>query len=113
MEFIKAIRAIAIRASKALSDDGKISLIESAGFLLEISKVIEAFNGISDIPNELLNMSDDDFHSLRSSVYTALSEFGTPHEVSVRSDAVIMWLKQTLDAVKIIKYPPPSAIEVK
>ncbi|WP_156345991.1 hypothetical protein [Verrucomicrobium spinosum] len=55
-EFLDALSALAVRTFNSLSDDGRISVFEGAGYLADLKTVATAISGAPQIPGELLKL---------------------------------------------------------
>ena len=103
-EFIDALASVSARIIHSLSDDGRVSTVELAGFIKEFSVVKAGLIGASDIPFELTDLTLDESKALRSRVVTKLTELGVTGPLQEVTNIILEWLYDTAVAASRIKY---------
>lgn len=108
-ELIAAIATIAKRILKGLANDGKVSPLEALGFWSDRKAITAGFSGVSAVPAELWDLTDEEIDTLRRDIYVALTDIGIDSPTSSLVDASLVWITQTGNFVKLILQPPPKA----
>lgn len=94
---------LAAQVEAALSDDGKIGLIEGAKIALSISgSAFDAFQGIADIPTELTTLDPEDVELLGDIVFPQFAGFPEFHQEMV--SASIGVAREVANLVQLIRH---------
>lgn len=111
-ELLSAASSLVLRTIRNLADDGRISLIEGAGYLAEIGHVKDAINGIKQAPSELADLSEEELEALREQIRATLIEAGVTHRTADITERCILWIRDTVNLALFIKNAPPTALPV-
>lgn len=99
--------AVAILRGRDIAADGKVGIFELFSLAKEWPVFKEALVGISDVPKELLDLTDDEASQVGEQVAAMMVELGLPHRsgditkelVNLAAEAVGVWQR-------IINLPP-------
>ncbi|WP_009964868.1 hypothetical protein [Verrucomicrobium spinosum] len=109
-EFLDALSALAVRTFNSLSDDGRISVFEGAGYLADLKTVATAISGAPQIPGELLKADEEAHAYLRAQIKVGLAKVGVTHRIQDITEAILTWIVDTLQTVAFIRTAPPTAL---
>lgn len=111
-ELIAGIAAIGLRTFAGLKD-GKLSTLEKLGYIGDIREVMAAIDGITDIPKELLDISDEDYRVVENDVRAALLKAGFKHRTGDLTAKIMRWVRFTVVTIVDIIAMPPAALPVE
>ena len=110
-ELVRALSTVAVRLIDDLKD-GKISIAEGIGFLSDFGVIREGVQGISEIPGELADLSDEEREVLLADIRAALSTVGLSHRTTDAAEKILRWAYSTVRTLVDIRTAPPSAIAI-
>lgn len=108
-ELIRALGTVAVRLIDDLKD-GRISLAEGVGFLSEFGIIREGVQGITDVPAELADLTDEERETLLADISAALTGAGLSHRIADAAEKILRWAHGTVRTFVDIKQAPPSAL---
>ena len=118
-----AIVAVLLRWKDSMKD-GKLSLLEKAAFLTEYTTIQRALDRISDVPQELLNISPEELPAITADVTNILDAWGISarnqdatalivSRVPVFIDIIQALIGEVRELSKEIDALPPSALRAE
>lgn len=91
----------------ALSDDGKIGVVEGAKIALAVSgTAVNAFKGIKEVPAELVLITANDIEILGGILFPAFAEF--PSQQRDQVNACIGLLRELVNTVNAFRLAPKA-----
>jgi len=110
LELVTALAIMAARTGKNLRDDGRVSLLETAGYLADFSVIRAGLAGLSEIPAEFRQLDDARLDQLRAGILAGLATAGIQHRTMDITDRLMIWAYDTVQTLLFIRNAPPSAI---